>query len=257
MPRKHGYSNYQEDAPSLPVEKLRERVPPKTGRRAMPSRSGLTEHNEAYEHEFRLRLPEGNERWLRAYADVRSDRIFGVNFDVTERRHAEIALRNSEARLRIATSGAALGIFEWHPLTDHVVWENDRMYEIFGRTHADGPVGKRQLVSDYLHPDDVQSFEAGLQNSIQTGGTLHTVCQIEHEDVQAFRWVQIDAKFETAATEQPLRLVGVIADVTERKRLEQEAKKLSERLIDLQSKSASALPRNCTNRRPSISSPST
>ena len=222
-----------EDTRIVSVEKLRERVPPQDREESDAKQKRLTEHNEAYEHEFRLRLPDGNERWLRAYADVRSDRIFGVNFDVTERRHAEIALRNSEARLRIATSGAALGIFEWHPLTDHVVWENDRMYEIFGRTHADGPVGKRQLVSDYLHPDDVQSFEAGLQNSIQTGGTLHTVCRIKHED-QAFRWVQIDAKFETAATEQPLRLVGVIADVTERKRLEQEAKKLSERLIDLQ-----------------------
>jgi signal transduction histidine kinase len=49
-----------------------------------------------------------------------------------------------------------------------------------------------------------------------------------------FRWVQIDAKFESATADQPLRLVGVIADVTERKKLEHEATKLSERLIDLQ-----------------------
>ena len=222
-----------EDTRVVSVEKLRERVPFEDLEASDAKQKCLTERNEAYEHEFRLRLPDGSERWLSAYADVRSNRIFGVNFDVTDRRRAEIALRDSEARLRIAASGAALGIFEWHPLTDHAVWANDRIYEIFGRTHADGPVGKRQFVSDYLHPDDLNSFEAGLDNAFRTAGTLHAVCRIKCKD-QIPRWVQIDAKFEAIADEEPRRLVGVIADITERKRLEEEKNELSARLINLQ-----------------------
>jgi two-component system NarL family sensor kinase len=54
----------------------------------------LTENREAYHHEFRLQLPDGSERWLSAYAAIRSNRIFGVNFDVTERRMLE---REAEA----------------------------------------------------------------------------------------------------------------------------------------------------------------
>jgi signal transduction histidine kinase len=48
------------------------------------------------------------------------------------------------------------------------------------------------------------------------------------------RWLQIDGKYEFSDTGEPSRLVCVVADITERKALEQEAKALSERLITLQ-----------------------
>jgi hypothetical protein len=51
--------------------------------------SRLTQRREAYQHEFRLSMPEGSEKWLSAHADIRSDRIFGVSFDVTKRKQLE------------------------------------------------------------------------------------------------------------------------------------------------------------------------
>src|SRR6185295_10630807 len=107
-------------------------------------------------------MPDGSERWLSGHAAIRSNRIFGVNFDVTERKRAEAALRDSEARLRIATSGAALGVFERDVKSDRTVWVNDRMYEIFGRSRADGPLTRQQFIEEYLHPDDAR-WLAGLQ----------------------------------------------------------------------------------------------
>jgi PAS domain S-box-containing protein len=222
-----------EETRLVSVEDLRERVPLEDLRASDAKRKRLTEENEAYHHEFRVRLPDGKERWLSAYADIRSDHIFGVNFDVTERRRAEAALRESEARLRIATNGAALGIFEWDPLTDHVVWENDRIYEIFGRTRNDSPISKQQFVSEHLHPDDVGRFETALSNAIRTSGAFHIACRIKWKD-GSHRWLQIDAKLETLEGGERRRLVGVVGDITKRKVLEQEAKDLSERLINLQ-----------------------
>ena len=220
------------DTRVVSVDELRKRVPFEDLQASDAKRKRLTEHNEAYRHEFRLRLPDGGERWLSAHADIRSDRIFGVNFDVTERKRSEEALRESEARLRIATSAASLGIFEWDPLADHVVWENDRMYEIFGRTRADGPLNKQQFVSDHLHPDDVETFEAALKSALRTSGPLNVICRIKWED-GSHRWLQIDARFEAAAGKLS-RLVGVVGDITERKALEREAEELTERLITLQ-----------------------
>src|ERR1700723_2861196 len=49
-------------------------------------------------------------------------------------------LRESEARLKLATEGAQLGVFLWETAEDRISWENDRVYEIFGRTRQDVPV---------------------------------------------------------------------------------------------------------------------
>lgn len=214
-------------------EELRKRVPLEDLETSDAKKQRLLLHHEAYRHEFRLGMPDGRERWLCAHAAIRSHRIFGVSFDVTKRKSAEAALRESEARLRIATAGAALGIFEWDADADRAVWENERMYEIFGRTRADGPLSRRQLADEYLEPSDVGDFEAELSEAMRTRGNLHAVCRIRRKDGSR-RWLQFDGTFEAAATGHPLRLVGVIADITAGKVLEQRARELSQRLATIQ-----------------------
>src|SRR5262249_3808340 len=49
----------------------------------------LSKRSETYEHEFRLCLPNGSQRWLSAHADIRSNRIVGVCFDITQRKSLE------------------------------------------------------------------------------------------------------------------------------------------------------------------------
>jgi PAS domain S-box-containing protein len=215
------------------ADELRARVPFEDVQASDAKLGRLQQQGETYQHEFRLHMPDGSERWLSGHAAIRSNRIFGVNFDVTERKRAEVALRESEARLRIATSGAALGVFERDVKSDRTVWVNDRMYEIFGRSHADGSLSKQQFVDDYLHPDDADAFEAELNDAMREGANFHIVCRI-HQKRGSLRWLQIDGKYELADTGEPLRVVGVVADITERKRLEQEAEELSERLVNLQ-----------------------
>jgi PAS domain S-box-containing protein len=157
----------------------------------------------------------------------------GVNFDITERKLAEVQLRESEARLRVAANAASLGVFERDLKVDRTVWLNDRIYEIFGRTRADGPLSRARFIEEYLHPDDAGAFEQARKDAIRGGGDLHIICRIRLGRGQQ-RWLQIDGKYVLTEEGDPSRLVGVVADITERKMLEQEAKELSERLVSLQ-----------------------
>jgi PAS domain S-box-containing protein len=219
-----------EDVRVVSADELRKRIPFEDLNASDEKKQRLTEHREPYHHELRFRRRDGSERWLSAFADVRSNRIFGVNFDITQRKRAEAILREGEARLRVATSGAALGVFEWDAETDRAVWENDRMYEIFGRTRADGPLSKQQFVDSYLHRGDARDFEATLQEALRTGGDFQTICRIRRTDGTR-RWLQIDGRFDTS---EQLRFIGVVADITARKTLERKAKQLAERVMSIQ-----------------------
>jgi PAS domain S-box-containing protein len=214
-------------------EELRARIPLEDLQASDAKKERLERHNEAYHHEFRLRMPDGSERWLSAYAAIRSNRIFGVNFDVTERKRTEAALRESEARLRIATNAADLGVFERDVKADRMVWANDRAFEIFGHTRADCRLTSQQLFQDYVHPEDVKAVKDALRDARRKGGSHHVICRIRQKGGLQ-RWLQIDGKYELTDTGEPSRHIGVFADITERKALEQEARELSERLVNLQ-----------------------
>ena len=223
------------DTQSVSVDEMRKRIPFEDLQASDAKQSRLTDGAQAYHHEFRLLMPDGSERWLSGHADIRFNRIFGVNFDITERKRAEEALRDSEARLRIATNGTGLGVFEWDPETDHAVWENDRLYEIFGRIHAEGPVSKRHFVDNYLHPGDVHTFENALNEARRTGGPFDVVCRIKWKDGSR-RWLRIHGRFAVVVKGGSSRLVGVVADITSSKRLERRAERNSQRLATVQEK---------------------
>jgi PAS domain S-box-containing protein len=108
----------------VPVEQLGERIALEDLQASDVKQARMTEHREAYHHEFRVRMPDGAERWLSAVADIRAGRILGVNFDITPRKMAELAREVSEDRLSTATTAAGLGIFEWDPVADRAAWGN-------------------------------------------------------------------------------------------------------------------------------------
>lgn len=88
-----------EDTRVVSIDELRKRVPFEDLQVSDAKQKRLTENSDAYQAEFRLQLPDGSERWLSAYAAVRSNHIFGVNFDVTERKTLEREAEELSERL--------------------------------------------------------------------------------------------------------------------------------------------------------------
>ena len=214
-------------------------VHPEDYERCLEIYTGHFEARQEFRMQYRLRRQDGAYCWIDDIGIPRYARdgtflgYIGSCVDVTPLKETGAALRESEARLRVATSSANLGIFERNIREDRTVWVNDRMYEIFGRSPQDGPLSRESFLREYLHPDDVLAFEAAMTNAVKTDGHLHATCRIRRTSGEE-RWLQIDGTYELTDTGEALRLVGVAADITDRKNLEQQAAEHSERLINIQ-----------------------
>ncbi len=135
--------------------------------------------------------------------------------DITERkRTAQEALEYAD-RLAIATSAAQLGVFVWSALSDSTSWENQRVYEIFGRTREAGPLGDAEFFEKVLHPHDMVAFQSAMAEAMLPGHSLHTTVRIRRADGE-LRWIEASGRFDLDQAGTPLRLTGVLADVTDR-----------------------------------------
>ncbi|GAB4151017.1 MAG: hypothetical protein Fur0046_30270 [Cyanobacteria bacterium J069] len=176
--------------------------------------------------EFRICHPMDGIRWLSCRGQIFYDaqgcpqRASGVFIDITDRKQTELISQEREQRLGLATAAARLGVFEWDAQTDQAIWENQRMYDILGHTEADGTLSKTQFVEEVIHPDDRALFEERLRFGMQPGNSVHVICRIRRRDNQRWRWVEINGQFTLAPDLTPLRLVGVVGDITDRKQVE-------------------------------------
>ena len=190
---------------------------------------------ETYLREKRYYRKDGSIVWVNLTvsmarkADGSPDYFISVIEDISARKLAEEKLRENEERLSLASKAAGLGIFEWDVQADRAVWKNERMYEIFGHTFADGALSKAQLVEIYVHPDDVATLDQALADGMKSRRPVHTVYRIRRKD-GALRWLDLSANFELARNGAPIRMIGVLADITERKQVEEKLRESQERL---------------------------
>ena len=131
-------------------------------------------------------------------------------------------LRESEERLRLAVSAAQLGIFEWDAASDTARWENERMFEIFGRTHAEGSLSLHEFRTEVMEPEDRPAFDQALAEAMLPGRFLSVACRMRRRNDGQQRWVEFCGRFELAPDGSPKRHIGILADITERKRAEEE-----------------------------------
>lgn len=141
-------------------------------------------------------------------------------------------LRESEARLKLATEAAQLGVFVWDTENDLVSWETDRVYEIFRRAREDGPLNRREFLQDFLHPDFHEAFREAVERTIQQGvpfrfeglmyRTDRTLCRIE---------LRGDLQPEIKGSQG--KILGTIRDVTEIRKTEETIRDSAKRLGEL------------------------
>jgi PAS domain S-box-containing protein len=141
-------------------------------------------------------------------------------------------LRDSEARLKLATEVAKLGVFVWDTIEDSGSWENDRMYEIFGRSREQGPVNGAEFLRDVAHPDYVDAFRQAVLRTVQEGEPLHFEGMIYLPD-RTLRLIEVNGNLQSEPVASKGRILGTIRDVTELRKTEEALQESAKHLGEL------------------------
>lgn len=156
--------------------------------------------------------------------------LLGIITDITEYRHLVASLRAIADDLRKAQSVARLGSWTWHISEGRLEW-SDTLYDIFGLDRATFTGNLADVVAQAVHPDDRVAVDTAFRAMVEHGPTRPIEYRVIRPD-QSTRTVWGEAS-ELARDERgrPLRLTGVVQDITERKEAEQERERL---LLQLQ-----------------------
>ena len=141
-----------------------------------------------------------------------------------ERRRSESALQQSDERLRRSQVFANIGTWDWNIQTDELFW-SERIAPLFGYSAGDLETTYENFLNA-VHPDDRGLVTSAVSACVEKGEEYN----IEHRVVWpdgTVRWVQEKGDVVRDENDAPLRMLGVVIDIHDRKMAE-EAQRESE-----------------------------
>ncbi len=153
-------------------------------------------------------------------------------FDMEGRRSSERAVRESEERLKRAQAVAHIGNWELD-LQTHAIWGSDEAFRIYGVDRETSlltlSVVQQSVLTKYR-----PTMDLALRLLIGEGKPYEQEFEISRADDGRVRWVYSKAELIRDPEGKPFRVVGVIQDITDRKRADEalrESEELYRKLI--------------------------
>lgn len=173
-----------------------------------------------YTVEKRYLRKDGSHVWVELFGSFvfddqgRVKQGVAIAVDVTARKESEMKLRDSRETLFVAKTAARLGTFDWDVPSDSLVWD-ERTHELWGIPPA-GPMKVASFFSQ-VHPDDHASAQRAIDKSFDPKGDqlFSALYRVIHRVDRKVRWVEATGRV-TFENDIPLRMVGVVQEVTER-----------------------------------------
>jgi PAS domain S-box-containing protein len=171
----------------------------------------------------RERLISRNGLWYQAtdqavrWSDGRMVRVT-VATDITDRKRAEEALRESEGRLALALDAAEEGLWDWDISTGRAYF-SPRYYTMLGYTSGEFP-GSYEAWKSLLHPDDQEAVVRLVTEKASKSEPFRAQFRMLTKS-GGWRWIQARGRVVgTDPAGQARRMAGTHVDITERKEAE-------------------------------------
>ncbi len=185
----------------------------------------LSEDRRNFQVEFRILQPQGGVRWVMSlgYMTVNDRgqplRLSGINLDITERKQAEIALRESEAKFRHFAEHSRMVLWIAQPTYLAGIYVSPAYEKIWGRSYQ-SLIDRPESWLEAIHPEDRDRVRQQLVEQL-----WEDVCDVEYRIVRpdgSIRWIA-DKGF--AIRDEGGRLYrygGIAEDITERKQADED-----------------------------------
>jgi PAS domain S-box-containing protein len=201
----------------------------------LPNWRSAMASGEPFEREARVRRADGQYRWLLIRAVPLRDEQgniadwYATSVDIEDRKRAEEAVRRSETYLAEAQALSHSGSWARRLSTDEMYW-SDEAFRILG-LDPQTTRPSRQLITRLWHPDDRDRAE----QTIEAAGREKRGYEMEVRFVRpdgSIRHAHILGHPVLGQGGQVVEFMGVIMDVTERKRAERALRRARERVLE-------------------------
>jgi PAS domain S-box-containing protein len=183
--------------------------------------------------EYRVRHKDGHYIWVEDRSiiihspDGKPIRMVGSTTDITERKRLELELRDSETLLNLAMSSAQMGFWDLNFQTRNANW-SVKSKELLGLP----PDWSEENFANFIncvHPDDREFINQTLLRAAESGDKYEAEYRVVWSD-GSIHWLADKGEVFYEETGQPVRAIGMVAEITEKKQAQEEIKRLYEEL---------------------------
>ncbi|MGF1512834.1 MAG: ATP-binding protein [Elainellaceae cyanobacterium] len=128
-------------------------------------------------------------------------------------------LRQSEERYRFVLEGANDGIWDWD-LVRNRIYFNERLFQIAGLSRQEFE-GSFEEFCDLIYAGDRERFQRSIAAHLERSTPFDLELRLQRRATSDHRYCIVRAKAQRDAQHQPIRMAGVVIDITERKRVEE------------------------------------
>jgi PAS domain S-box-containing protein len=197
-------------------------LPPEAAQQVRANDAAVLANNQAVQVMETLHLEDGEHYYMSfkfPLQDGSGQRLLaGMSIDISDRIQAEAALRASAERLNLAMAASRMGDWSWDIATDRVSG-SEQAAQIFGM--PSGAAMSWTQMQNLIQAEDRERARLAVERALCEHNDYDIEYRVSHPDGE-LRWIAVKGRAQYDASGKALGILGVVQDITDRKRNEVE-----------------------------------